>query len=995
MKVSGVFAAALALVALSTLPASHAACDAKPKKQVKPKAIPSLLTSYRNGWKLTAEINDQDEKSTVYLVEYYNTERKQGFLRFKQDGQGDVNLYYLSDTSEMFVYQKGSCRVADVRNPPDPIKSLIHEWRNWRNNFTLFTILGPSTLFAKAWMAQSKELYYQGPGEPIRGIKSLQWAACYPGDDDPTLVWFADPEWDAGYGTGKSLPLRITTGRRTIDIMMMQPYQSDDDDVLKIPTGLGCKRLAKDLPMPPNFSNLDLEFHVEMAFTNPSVLGPDHYLSHLEVIRDDKDSILSVTGADWTSADTVIHSPIVSMQRIYDYGNGHAYMYVDSSGMYGCKVEAQDNVRPIIQLPDKSEINMMDTILPNYDVLKKASYLGIQTVRGMPVHTYELVTDPMPVGGAHLTHAVLIYSFLAEGPVMDSAVNQKNLPIRVAMYAYVSKKTEPYFYFFANIHDITTEMRDLNKKLNVKNCYPENESEFTWVQLGFPVSKNMVLFIINRANIKRRFMAELQRITQLSPLRTPDVTIDFTENMVYITVLVLGHPAISADYKEIQNKKIMEPDWSEGVITQNDCLKTCSSKQYKDCSAISYCGSFCSTTTKKDVESAGVLENSVECNTYVKTERSRKRNVVLTRDAIAALEDSLLNSDFKFIVQHLGTSLAFATLVAETIEYSTGGLRDVIGEKDPDLRHFHQQGLYLPKDFNEYGVGARLQTSASYGMHVGSFAAQDCADICRDREDCFAFSTCLVSKQCVISTEARKPTHQETEVQSDCTVFTKSFQSRFEELPGICYSFAARKYVNVSQPAECAAMCLNEKEFVCKAFDFCTMSRKGKPVCRLQDKHILEVSDPADLDRSDAEKCSHYTRKHISDYRKDRLVRLLGTPRTVIKKVSEAECARQCWEASFRCDRFDHCAGKRELGKGDCLLYDGDQGPYGTVMSPVCNSYTYTGNYDRPVGKAPSALHSNAKATGLSFFMIFLGAGVAVAALFAYGFYKTRQAGRG
>ncbi|KAH7975263.1 hypothetical protein HPB49_025424 [Dermacentor silvarum] len=536
---------------------------------------------------------------------------------------------------------------------------------------------------------------------------------------------------------------------------------------------------------------------------------------------------------------------------------------------------------------------------------------------------------------------------------------------------------------------------DLNKKLNVKNCYQENESEFTWVQLGFPVSKHMVLLMINRANIKRRFMAELQRVTKLSPLRTPDVMIDFTENMVYITVLILGHPAISADYKEIQNKKIMEPDWSEGVITQGDCLKTCSSNQYKDCSAVSYCGSFCSTTTKKDVESAGVLENSVECNTFVKTERSRKRNIVLTRDAIGALEDALLNSEFKFIVQHLGSRVAVATLVAETIEYSTGGLRDVIGEKDPDLRHFHQQGLYLPKDFSEYGVGARLKTSASYGMHVGSFAAQDCADICRDREDCFAFSTCLASKQCVISTEARRPTYQDTEVQSDCTVFTKSFQSSFEELPGICYSFTARKYANVSQPAECAAMCLNEKEFVCKAFDFCTRSRKGKPVCRLQDKHILEVSDPADLDRSDAEKCSHYTRKHISDYRKDRMVRLLGTPRTVIKKVSEAECARQCWEASFPCDRFDHCTGKRELGKGDCLLYDGDKGPYGTVMSPICNSYRYTGNYDRPVAKAPSALHSNAKATGLSFFMIFLGAGGAVAALFAYGFYKTRQARRG
>ncbi|KAL3202557.1 hypothetical protein MRX96_042380 [Rhipicephalus microplus] len=95
-------------------------CDAKPKKPVKPKAIPNLLQNYRDGWKLTAELNNADEKLTTYMVEYYNTETKQGFLSFKQNGLDDLNLFYISDTSELFVYQKGSCKVMDVQNPPDP-----------------------------------------------------------------------------------------------------------------------------------------------------------------------------------------------------------------------------------------------------------------------------------------------------------------------------------------------------------------------------------------------------------------------------------------------------------------------------------------------------------------------------------------------------------------------------------------------------------------------------------------------------------------------------------------------------------------------------------------------------------------------------------------------------------------------------------------------------------------------------------------------------------
>ncbi|KAH8030477.1 hypothetical protein HPB51_007290 [Rhipicephalus microplus] len=400
--VSWAFPAVLAFTAtLSILSTGQADCDAKPKKPVKPKAIPNLLQNYRDGWKLTAELNNADEKLTTYMVEYYDTETKQGFLSFKQNGLDDLNLFYISDTSELFVYQKGSCKVMDVQNPPDPVKSLVLRWRNWRQNST---ILGPSALFARAWLAQSKELYYQGPAEPIRGIKSMQWAACYPEDDEPTRVWFADAIWEMGYGTEKSLPLRITTGPHTIDIMMMQPYVNDDDDVLK-------------------------------------------------VIRDDRDSILSVIGADWTAAKKNTGSSIANLQWIYDYANGHTYSYVDRSGTYGCKVDAQDNVRPVVKLPDKNEVNMMDTILPTYDVLKKASYLGI------------------------------------EDAIMDTSVNQRNLPIRVAMYAYVNKMTQPYFYFFANIHDITTEVRDLNKKLNVKNCYNEEDSDYTWVQLGFPGKK--------------------------------------------------------------------------------------------------------------------------------------------------------------------------------------------------------------------------------------------------------------------------------------------------------------------------------------------------------------------------------------------------------------------------------------------------------------------------------------------------------------------------
>ncbi|KAL3232059.1 hypothetical protein MRX96_048423 [Rhipicephalus microplus] len=173
-------------------------------------------------------------------------------------------------------------------------------------------------------------------------------------------------------------------------------------------------------------------------------------------------SAASVTTEYWTAANNVA-SPLVTMEHIYDYANGHIYSYVDTNGLVGCKIEARDDVAPTVQFPDKNEVNLLQTILPTYDILKNASYLGIHEVHGMPVHVFELEDDY----------------------ILDTAVDHRNLPVQVTMLAY-GVNNKPYFYFYANIHDITTMVTDLNEKLSVKDCYDENDSEYTWVQLGFP-----------------------------------------------------------------------------------------------------------------------------------------------------------------------------------------------------------------------------------------------------------------------------------------------------------------------------------------------------------------------------------------------------------------------------------------------------------------------------------------------------------------------------
>ncbi|XP_037554839.1 uncharacterized protein LOC119431422 [Dermacentor silvarum] len=105
MKHFLVVAALLMLAVLVILPTCQADCDAKPKKKVKPKPFPNLMKNYRGGWKLTAEISDASENTTFYLIEYYDTKAQERFLRFKQDGGDDINLYYIARTRELFVYR--------------------------------------------------------------------------------------------------------------------------------------------------------------------------------------------------------------------------------------------------------------------------------------------------------------------------------------------------------------------------------------------------------------------------------------------------------------------------------------------------------------------------------------------------------------------------------------------------------------------------------------------------------------------------------------------------------------------------------------------------------------------------------------------------------------------------------------------------------------------------------------------------------------------------
>ncbi|EEC08860.1 antigen B membrane protein, putative [Ixodes scapularis] len=468
-----------------------------------------------------------------------------------------------------------------------------------------------------------------------------------------------------------------------------------------------------------------------------------------------------------------------------------------------------------------------------------------------------------------------------------------------------------------------------------------------------------------------------------------------TENMIYVTSLILERPLLETDYDKKKNFDLKDHQLSFGVVTLDQCLKICSSADYPDCKAVAYCGASCYTSS---LSSGGVdagIVKSTDCTTYIKNDLSKKRNLPLTRDALKKVETAVKESKFTITVTD-STTFLVATLVAESTDDSLGSLSMTFrGDDRFGTPHSHRRDGEELDGFKTYSLKSRLMADVDGAVDLGSYPLNDCADICRDRPDCQFFSSCLVDSQCVISTiPARTSKWMETKLQ--CSTFAKSVKDNFELFSGISLDVGARKAVMTINDEECARLCMVETGFDCKSFDYCGQAKDMHTVCRLHDTHLREFGEPSKMNKKSLESCMHYSKKYLYDFKKSASNKTKASARTVIGQVTPEECAKQCRDATFLCENFDHCTGPQNLGRGDCMLYEkaDGAGPFQTIFSPICSAYSYRGDADLRSFSNQAALHSNATAGGLAFFLLLLGVGIGASALLAYGYYKNRRLNR-
>lgn len=225
----------------------------------------------------------------------------------------------------------------------------------------------------------------------------------------------------------------------------------------------------------------------------------------------------------------------------------------------------------------------------------------------------------------------------------------------------------------------------------------------------------------------------------------------------------------------------------------------------------------------------------------------------------------------------------------------------------------------------------------NYTPNENMFAvsALSCADICVDRSiyECRSFTYCFQAKRCQLSSQRWNNATLADYV--GCDFYRRESTSDFMKIPGQTIRPTNEEATHGVTSAEiCASLCLNETQFICQSFDYCSASQN----CYLSRYHFYGAS-PSDVQSSSS--CDHYSRNYVSDYVKTSATALAPkdssqTPITIVADSSAKECAYMCSKDVSDCVRFSFCASTH-----DCQMVTKSLLPFIPVQPyPDCDVYT-------------------------------------------------------
>lgn len=152
---------------------------------------------------------------------------------------------------------------------------------------------------------------------------------------------------------------------------------------------------------------------------------------------------------------------------------------------------------------------------------------------------------------------------------------------------------------------------------------------------------------------------------------------------------------------------------------------------------------------------------------------------------------------------------------------------------------------------------------------------EDCESIC-EQNDCRSFSYCQIDKTCQVSKLHRTDLIDQSAEQatdSTCRIMALNYQSKFQSIKRRrTRPLGVVKDLEVVSGRDCALSCLEEQEFNCRSFWFCSRTPTTKHNCFLRKTRDNPMWSPAGLrseatnDATSSVDCELYLRSYLADF---------------------------------------------------------------------------------------------------------------------------------
>ncbi|XP_029650143.1 uncharacterized protein LOC115223621 isoform X1 [Octopus sinensis] len=359
----------------------------------------------------------------------------------------------------------------------------------------------------------------------IRGIKCKTWSTKKLIDTDEVVsvnVSFTD---STSWSTVSKLPqvlVRLSLESKTvpqtvIDYSDFNSVIYNRKDKFQPPPGVACQRNGTSIPILPDFFKLKTEL----------IIRQSRETTYFDELYDYKTKRVKFE----------FHTPSgKTITEVQDFHTGVGYK-IDSSGE--CAMHIMTEAEPDVHISSVNGIKTVKMVNSRYFYVFNSTdfmYEGKRDARGINCDVWTATGD---VAGEE---SIWRYYFASEETTEVGEANAKSSWL--VMYEMMIPEQSVHITY--NVYGYEEKEPDV-WEFNIATCFPGTKQK----QISFKVPSSLSdLISVNQKQFKHALIVSIQGYSGVSALRISDIQIDFLEDGIYITAMLLDKAPVKDQTKE-------------------------------------------------------------------------------------------------------------------------------------------------------------------------------------------------------------------------------------------------------------------------------------------------------------------------------------------------------------------------------------------------------------------------------------------------------------